>query len=710
MGKALIVAEKPSVARDIARALGVAGKGAGCLTSDAYVITWAIGHLVRLAEPDELNAALRHWTLESLPILPQQWELKAVSKTRAQFATVKRLMKDRSIDTLICATDAGREGELIFRWIYALAGCVKPCKRLWISSMTAESIREGMSALRPSADFDALFMSAQCRARADWLIGMNMSRAFTVKYKSLLSVGRVQTPTLALLVARGKEIEAFKPETSYGIKADFTDYTGVYAENEKEKRYADRADADAVAHKVTGKTGVVTLSRRDPFREAPPQLYDLTALQREANKRFGITAKHTLAAAQALYEKYKYITYPRTESRFLTFDLKPKVRQALEAMPAPYQAYAEEAVRGLEAMQGAQVFRRALDADHHALIPTGKPITLEKLGAEERKVMELILARFAAAFLPAAEGEKRTVITSVGGLDFLSQSSQTLRLGWKAVEGDVPRSAPLPDLAVGDQREVKAAEVQEHVTEPPKPYTDATLLYAMEHAGKFVEDEQLAAAMKKHGLGTPATRAAILERLIEVGYASRSRKAILPTEKGIRFIELVPEALASAELTGKWEYGLNEIAQRKAVDEAFIERFMTGVTRLTADLVASVKADGRAGGLPAEARSGRPGAQRRKTPAHLGIPCPVCGKGKVTENERAFGCSRWKQGCVFTLWKDCLTRYGGPQLNRKIVEALLKDGQVRGSTGVILLQNKTLRFQFRDSTDATPPIRIENQK
>ena len=260
---------------------------------------------------------------------------------------------------------------------------------------------------------------------------------------------------------------------------------------------------------------------------------------------------------------------------------------------------------------------------------------------------------------------------------------------------------------MGEQRQVKAAEVKTHVTEPPKPYTDASILYAMEHAGKLVDDEQLAAAMKKHGLGTPATRAAILERLLEVGYAQRSKKAILPTEKGIRFIELVPDALASAELTGKWEYGLNEIAQRKPVDDAFVERFMTGVTRLTAELVASVKADERVSGLPKEERQK---GKRRGTPPNLGIPCPICGKGKVTENQRAFGCSRWKQGCAFTLWKDCIACYGGPSLTTKIVEALLRDGQVLGSTGTILLTGKTLRFQFKDSTDATPPIHLERTK
>lgn len=708
MGKTLIVAEKPSVARDIAQVLGVQGKGEGYLTSDEYTVTWALGHLARLAEPDELDAANKKWTLAQLPLLPTRWEVKPIPKTRAQLAVVKRLMKERSVDCVVCATDAGREGELIFRWIYELAGCNKPCKRLWISSMTAEAIREGMGNLRPSAEFDALFASALCRARADWLIGMNLTRACTVKYKALLSVGRVQTPTLALLVNRQREIDRFQPETTYGVEADFGDYTGVYAPQGKEKQFSAHEDAEAIARAVARETGTVTRSEREPFTEPPPQLYDLTTLQREANKRYGLTAKRTLAAAQTLYEKHKAITYPRTESRYLTFDLKSKVQTVLETLPPPYQAFARQAAQNIAAMGAGRVFRKELDADHHAMIPTGKPVALEKLGAEDRKVMELILARFTAAFMPAAQGEKRTVMTRVNDAEFLSQSTQVLKPGWRAIDGPAAAKAPpLPDLAVGDSRRVVAAASKTHVTEPPKPYTDATLLYAMEHAGRQVEDEQLAAAMKKHGLGTPATRAAILERLLDVGYAVRSKKAILPTEKGTRFIELVPEALASAELTGQWEYGLNEIAQRKPVDGAFVQRFMTGVTRLTTETVAAVKADERTAAVPTETRQK---TRRRSAAPNLGIACPICGKGKVTENERAFGCSRWKQGCGFTLWKDCLARHGGPQLTAPIVTALLRDGQVRGSTGTVLLTGKTLRFQFRDSVDATPPMSIERVK
>ena len=330
---------------------------------------------------------------------------------------------------------------------------------------------------------------------------------------------------------------------------------------------------------------------------------------------------------------------------------------------------------------------------------------LEKLTADERKVMELILTRFTAAFLPAAKGEKRTVITRIEPYDFLSQSSQIFIRGWKDVDGMPAKSVSLPELAVGDTRIVKAADVKTHVTEPPKPHTDASLLNMMEHAGKLVDDERLAAAMNKHGLGTPATRAAILERIIQVGYAQRRGKAILPTQKGLRFIELVPEALASAELTGKWEYGLNVIAEKKVPDAAFVERFMAGVTKLTADLVTAVKADERAGEFPQEVR--RPMEKRNSARSTIGVSCPLCGKGKVTENERAFGCSRWKQGCTFTIWKNAFVRYGGPLLNQKIVVSLLKDGQVHGSTGIIILTGKTIKFHFVDTIKESPLISIE---
>ncbi len=717
MARTLIIAEKPSVARDIARVVGASGKGEGCLASDQYVVTWALGHLVRLAEPDELDPAYKRWTLASLPILPEKWELKPISKTRAQLAAVKRLIKSPEIGDLICATDAGREGELIFRWIYQTAGCKKPVRRLWISSMTDEAIREGMASLKPAAAYDALFESAVCRARADWLIGMNLSRAFTVRYDALLSIGRVQTPTLALLVARKREIDAFVPKTSYAAEADFGDYKGTYFDPKAPKEAESsamptREAAERIARAVRAQQGTITQSARTPFTEAPPQLFDLTTLQREANRRFGLTAKQTLAVAQSLYEKHKLVTYPRTESRLLPFDMKPKAEAVLRSLPEPLSPLAAPALAGVAAAKAGRVFQKDIHSDHHAIVPTGKPIHWDKLAPDERKIMEMIARRLLAAFYPPYEGVKRRVVTEVGEYAFLTQAREDQAMGWKAVEGaEKPR---LPALAVGEKRAVKSAEVQERVTKPPEPYTDASILYAMEHAGRTVEDEQLKEAMKKHGLGTPATRAAILERLIDVGYAARKGKALLPTEKGCQLIALAPAALSSAELTGQWEYGLNVIAEQKTVDAAFIERFMAGVTKLTAELVEQVRSDDRPAAFDREQRgpARKRAARRTRTSAAstLEASCPLCGKGNVTESERAFGCSRWKQGCGFTLWKDALQKRGGPALNRRIVEALLKDGQVRGSTGVIALSGGMLRFAFAESTEVIPPIPIAYDK
>ena len=714
MGKVLLVAEKPSVARDIARVMGVKERGEGCLTSDTMIVTWAIGHLVRLSEPDELDEQYKRWSLELLPILPKQWTLKPITKTRSQLATVKKLMKSGEVDSLICATDAGREGELIFRWIYELSGCKKPVRRLWISSMTDEAIREGMSALKPDTAYDPLFQSALCRAKADWLIGMNMTRAFTVKHNALLTIGRVQTPTLALLVERKRQIDEFVPQTTYTAEADFGAYQGTYFDpklgrDDDAKALKTRREAEDVVRFVTGKTGVVKSCEQSTAKEAPPQLFDLTTLQREANRRYGFTAKKTLGLAQTLYEKHKLITYPRTDSRFLPLDVKPKVGQALGLLPPPYAELASTALDGLKAGVNARVFRKDIGSDHHAIIPTGKKLDMDRLSADEQKLMDMIVRRMLSAFYPAYEAKKQAIVTDVEGKQFLTTQKEHQTMGWKAVEGKTEKLPKLPAVKAGESYPVKSATVAEHISKPPVPYTDASILYAMEHAGKLVEDDELKEIMKKHGLGTPATRAAILERLLDVGYAERKGKSLLPTDKGCKLIACVPPALASAELTGKWEYGLNLIAEQKTVDEAFTQRFISGVERMTCDIVNEVKAAPATQVFAAEKRG--KGKRRRAAPvAAVEGACPVCGKGNITENEKAFGCSRWKQGCGFTLWKDVLTRYGGPTINKVIVARLIKDGYVKGSTGTITLSGGQLRFSYANSAEASPPISIVYKK
>ncbi len=718
MGKTLLVAEKPSVARDIARVLGVRSKCEGYLESDDMIITWAVGHLVRLCEPNELDESYKRWSLSSLPIIPGEWKLAPISKTRSQLTVVKRLMKQKDVDSLICATDAGREGELIFRWIYETAGCKKPVKRLWISSMTDEAIREGMAALKPDSDYEPLYQSALCRAKADWLIGMNMSRAFSLKHDVLLSIGRVQTPTLALLVERKKQIDDFKPQTLYSAEADFGKYKGTYfnpeIKNEAEaSMLKTRAEAEAIVSEVKGKTGIVRRVERTTVKEAPPRLFDLTTLQREANRRCGFTAKKTLSLAQSLYETHKLITYPRTDSRLLPFDVKPKLQKVIETMPPPYAAFAATALTGMQTNDGGRIFRKDIGSDHHAIIPTGRKIDMGRLKPDEQKLMDMIARRVLSAFYPAYEAAKQTIITDVEGKLFKSTQKDHSVIGWKEVEGKREPIPPLPDVKPNEQYNVVKASVEEHVSKPPQPYTDASILQAMEHAGKLVEDESLKEIMKRHGLGTPATRAAILERLIEVGYAERKGKSLLPTNKGCKLITCVPPMLASAELTGKWEYGLNLIAEQKQFDEAFAARFIDGVERMTRDIVADVKEK------PAEqifspeeskAKRGRGGSSRKRSASTLDAVCPVCGKSKITENEKAFGCSEWRKGCPMTIWKDALAKHGGPVLTRVIIERLIKDGVVRGSTGTITLNGGQMRFLFKDSADATPPVGIVYNK
>ncbi len=725
MSKTLIVAEKPSVAQDIARVVKARQKGEGCLMSDAFVVTWAVGHLLRLAEPDEIDPAYKRWTMDALPILPPDIPRKAISKTRTQLMLVRRLMRDKEIERIICATDAGREGELIFRWIYEAAGIRKPVERLWISSMTDEAISAGMAALRPSCEYDALYQSALCRAKADWLIGMNLSRVFTLKYDALLSVGRVQTPTLALLVARQKEIDAFVPQTYFQVEVDFGAYRGTWFdparepggeknEPENRTRIAVREQASLIVQAVQDKTGEVKKAEITEKKELAPQLYDLTALQREANRQFGFSAKKTLNVAQELYEKYKLITYPRTESRLLPMDMRMQAANTMAKLPAPYDAFAPLAMENARKMGAGRVFQKDIGSDHHALIPTTKRIELEKLPPDERKVLELILKRFLAAFYPPYRYLQQRVETQVGEHWFQTTGREEIDPGWKAVEKPATKEKnAIPHVAVGDEYAVEHAETTEHQTKPPLPYTDASLLYAMEHAGRLVEDEQLRETMKKHGLGTPATRAAIIERLLTVHYAKRSGKSILPTEKGMQLTSVMPPQIASPETTEKWEYALNRMAEQRQADEAFRQRFMKGIEQLTAEIVAQVKQSEKLVSIndpKRAARRSRPRGPSRAEAGLEGMICPVCGKGGVRETDRAFCCTKWRDGCEFTIWKDAMVRDGGPVMTEKLLRLLLEKKTVKGSTGVVELTKTHLRFYMNNTTEAGRLIPIEYKK
>ena len=673
----LIVAGKPSVGRDIAGALGKHRRGQGALVGDGWTVTWALGHLAELAPPDAYGEQYKKWRLETLPILPERFRVRVNHKTREQFAVVKGLLQDPSITEVVNACDAGREGELIFAYLYGLSRCKKPVSRLWISSLTPEAIREGFASLREGRSMKPLEDAARSRSEADWVVGMNATRAYSVRFSrpgNVLSVGRVQTPTLKLLVQREKEIEDFEPEKFWTVHARFAregaTYDGVWFRG-KQNRLGEKGAAEEVAARVRGGTGVVKKAEKKTASERPPLLYDLTELQRNANARFGFTAERTLRAAQSLYEERKLITYPRTSSRYLSKDMVGGLKKRVEATTAlPGLAAFAERLLGLSKLP---VNRRIVDdvkvTDHHAIIPTGKRLSGD-LPPDEAKVYDLVARRFLAVFFPAARFENTTVVTEVRKETFLSKGRVVLEAGWRAlypdgVGGKKEKEPPvLPEIEAGQEWAVAKVGVKEGETKPPPRYSESALLGAMETAGKFVEDEELRQAMKESGLGTPATRAAIIERLLKVGYVEREKKTLVPTQKGRALISLLGESeLSSPELTARWERRLAEM-------ERGAERrpdFMSDINGFVTKLVEEVRAmEGERLTSPSSGRSREP----------LGA-CPKCGS-PVVETRKAYSCSAWKaSGCDFAIWKQV----SGKRLSEVQARQLLtkrRTGQLKG--------------------------------
>lgn len=597
----LIVAEKPSVARDIARVLGVTKRGEGFMYGNGYTVTWAVGHLVSQCEPGEVDERWKRWNMYDLPILPEKIPLKVLPGTADQYKIVAKLMNSEKIESIICATDSAREGELIFRNIYEMSQCAKPVERLWISSMTDAAINAGFASLKPSSAYDALYESARSRSIADWLVGMNASRAFTLKYNALLSIGRVQTPTLNLIVKRDLEIENFVPQEYWEVRANFGDYEGLWVNPKTKETRADTQQlAKEIKSAVTGKIGTVTRSDTEVKRVPPPQLFDLTSLQREANKFYGFSADQTLKLAQSLYETRKALTYPRTDSRYLPDDMQPKIAAALRRLPQPYADMVKAPEMNLS-MHTKRFYDNDKISDHHAIVPTERSIDPTSLPADERKIYDLVVRRLIAAHYPAYEYESAVIMTQVtndsSAYDFKSNGSMPLKAGWKSIwKDDKPdkkeKDVQLPRLTVGDTRKVEKVTTKACKTKPPQKHTDASILSMMENAGRSIEDESLREEMKDSGLGTPATRAAIIERLIKVGYAKRSGKNLVSTEKGRQLIAVVPEQIASAVTTGKWEKWLHTLADTKlSVEEREnkARRFREGIDRFAQFLVESAK-------------------------------------------------------------------------------------------------------------------------
>jgi DNA topoisomerase-3 len=597
MAKTLVVAEKPSVGRDIARVLKCAGKGGGFLYSDEYVVSWAIGHLVTLCEPDDYDKSYKSWRKGLLPITPRVFRLKSVPATKAQLDTLKTLFNSDDVADIICATDSGREGELIFRYIYDFVKCKKPVRRLWISSMTDVAIKDGFAHLKPGSEYDNLYMSAKCRSEADWLVGMNATRAYTLRFGALLSIGRVQTPTLALIAARQAEIDGFISKNYWEVRAEF-------AFGENVERYAakwfdpktgnDRFDEESAAKvvvaKITRKAGTVESVDTERKSQPPGPLYDLTELQRDCNRKFGYSASAALDVAQSLYEKRKLITYPRTDSRYISPDVLPSIQRAFKNMANTEYA---DIVQNLP---DQPVYRRVVDkskvTDHHAIVPTDKAINTGVLSREERNVYDIIVKKTVSVFMPYFVYDATKIVTLSEGERFVTKGRTIREAGWTALYAEAEKDAKsndeetlLPAVVEGDAVSVTNAKSLKKKTTPPKPYTEATLLSAMENAGRDIEDEELRERMKNSGLGTPATRAAIIERIIKVGYIKRAGKALAPTEKGKKLVAIVPDELKSAVTTGKWEKGLYSIARGTMT----AERFMESINRYVGFLVENAR-------------------------------------------------------------------------------------------------------------------------
>ena len=618
MAKTLVLTEKPSVAKDIARVLGCKRSGNGCIVGEKYIVTWALGHLVTLADPEAYDDKYKNWRMEDLPMLPGRMKLVVIGQTSKQFKAVSSLLSSAEVSDIVIATDAGREGELVARWIIQKANCRKPMRRLWISSQTDKAIKEGFASLKPSSQYDNLYRSAQCRAEADWLVGLNVTRALTCKHNAQLSAGRVQTPTLAMIVRREEDILRFRPKDYFTVKADFGEYTALYKDGKGQARFADAAAAKEVADSVRGKRGVLSEVKKVYRFKAPPAAYDLTELQRDANKKYGYSAKQTLSLMQSLYETHKLLTYPRTDSRYITKDVAATLPERLRAIAiGPYKD-AASAVLHSKPLQTKYIVNDAKVTDHHAIIPTEQYVDLNKLSREERHIYDLVVRRFIAVLSAPFEYDEVQVKITVGRYNFYTKGQSVKSAGWRAVydstladddddaEPDLAAQR-LPALSQGAAAAVKEVRVCAGKTSPPARYTEATLLTAMENPASQVEDGRLRDALKTAGgLGTPATRADIIEKLFNSFYIERRGREIFPTSKGRQLIGIVPPDLKSAELTAKWEQQLSLIAEGKANDRKFIEE-MRGYASSLVQAVKSSTAEYKHDNMTRE-------------------PCPQCGK------------------------------------------------------------------------------------
>ncbi|MEI7024266.1 type IA DNA topoisomerase [Paenibacillus sp. y28] len=751
--KTLIIAEKPDMGRTIAKVIEPrAVNHRTYLEGEHYIVTWAIGHLLTLAEPEHYDAKYKTWRLEDLPIIPPEFHLKANPRTKDQLQVIGELA--RRCRAVVNACDAGREGQLIFSYIEQHLRLKLPVKRLWISDLTAETIRSGFAQMKDAAAYESLTQAARARSIADWLVGMNGSRAFSTKHRAVLSVGRVQTPVLALLYDRQKEIEAFDSQTFYEVEAQFTQDSTKYRGLWQGPRLTEEAKAAELAAKVKGKQGIITSYEVKDTREYPYKLYDLTLLQREANAKLGFSAKKTLDVAQALYEKHKVLSYPRTNSNYVTEQNIPQMHKALDMLAGTsYGALVSGADRRLVHKNNKSVCNPAKVEDHHAILPTAKKAS--GLSADEQKLYDMVVRRLLSHYYPPALYKMHTVLTEIEKEPFKTTVKQLLSMGWKVVydTGSSDDGEEKPARGKAKKEDDEEKEPVEHMTgefrvdasapvrcrdaaakrketKPPKPYTEGTLLKAMESAGRQMEEDDLREAMKDSGLGTPATRASTIERLKQVGYAEMKGKQLLVTPKGRVAVELIRGAgidvLASPEMTGRWEKRLSEIAKGQAADQEFVEQ----VKRFSASIVDKVRQqlqqavpDQEKGGAKRGPAKGRAAAGKARTggrttgtagasqapsvrknaaagaaASNRGLkqtgfqkasgsasterqeiaacPRPGCG-GIIFFGTKGYGCSHYKQGCRFVIWKNSF----GKPLSAATVKTLI----LKGKTGLLTM-------------------------
>lgn len=595
MAKSLVLAEKPSVGRELARVLGCKRGGEGYLEGDRYIVTWALGHLVTLADPDVYEKKWEKWDMEDLPMLPQNMKLVVIPQTGRQFRIVQGLMKRSDVSELIIATDAGREGELVARWIMVKAGWNKPAKRLWISSQTDKAIKEGFANLRPAANYDNLFRSAQARSEADWLVGLNVTRALTCRHNAQLSAGRVQTPTLALIVERERAIRSFVPKDFWGVRLKAGGFSATWRDAGNNARTFDKALAEKIAAACAKGEAVVTQVRNMRRMTPPPAAYDLTELQRDANKNFAYSAKETLNLMQSLYEQHKLLTYPRTDSRYISDDVVPTLPDRLRAvMVDSYKPLAQEIMRK-RPLSIKYLVNNAKVTDHHAIIPTEEAPDLWQLTGPERNIYDLVVRRFLAVLMPPHEYEEVELTLKAAGHTFTAKGKIIRNAGWKAaydrnfgLDEEEEEVQNLPPITQGQKLTIHSAQVTSGKTPPPARYTEATLLSAMEHPQAQVADKALQKILEEtSGLGTPATRADIIEKLFSAFYIERRGKELVPTSKGMQLVELAPAELRSAALTAKWEDRLARIARGEEKDAKFVTEMRAYASKLVADVKAS---------------------------------------------------------------------------------------------------------------------------